>query len=226
MKNHESLDLKHLPTKLARRLILVRYALSAAAVPLFLIVGIFHSVLAEQGGYTIWVSPVRLCFNTLKNARAHFLAGGTGNGSLFGFFLAGVIVAILAFLAALALKAFSLSQLYLYLKASTPDEKRAAAVRHKTVFPNRVFLFLSDLLILVPALFCEYVYAVSNRFTGGGIDTLFVKCNVPLILLLVLLAATLALSILLAPQEGAAELDLFDTREQIQGGTESENEAT
>ena len=214
MKNKQQpIDLKDLPAGLCRKLIVLRYVLPLVSSIVLLISGLCHSVSAIQGGTRIWVSPIQLCFNTIKNARAHFLAGGNANGTLYGLFMAGGIIAILCFLAALGFAVFSLSQLYIVTTATDPAVARRAKIRHKTVFPSRVFLFLSHLPLLVPALFAEYVSFINRRFSGSN-AALRVKCNVTLILLLLLLFATLALARVLAPQEKKCDLDLFDTEEK------------
>ena len=207
------LNPKELPQTLCRRLVVLRYTLPLFSILVFLISGFFHSVFALQGKIGLWVSPIQLCFNTIKSARAYFLAGGTGEGSLYGLFLAGGIIAILCFLSALAFSIFSFSQLYVVMTTTDPDAARRAKIRHKTVFPSRVCLFLSHLLLLAPALFPEYVSLISRRYLGGGAMSFSVKCNIPLILLALILIATFILARLLAPQEKSCSLDLFDTKE-------------
>ncbi len=215
------LNPKELPLPLCRKLVILRYTLPLFSILVFLISGLCHSVFALQGKIGLWVSPIQLCFNTLKSARLHFLSGGGTQGSLYGFFMAGGIIAILCFLAALAFSVFSVSQLYIVMTTTDPDAARRAKIRHKTVFPNRVCLFLSHLLLLAPALFPEYVSLISRRYLGGGAMSLSVKCNIPLILLTLILIATFILARLLAPQEKACSLDLFDTKEDAKNDANS-----
>ena len=205
-------NLKELPAALCRRLVLLRYTLPLLSIVVFLVSGLCHSVYATEGGEALWVSPIALCFNTLKNARGHYLGGASSTGTLYGLLMAGAIIAVLCFVAALALSVFSLSQLYIAATATDKAVARRAKIRHKTVFPNRVCLFLSHLPLLVPALFPAYVSTLGKRFIGEN-GALLVKCNIPLILLLLLLAATLFFSHILSPQEKDCGLDMFDTEE-------------
>lgn len=207
------LDLKNLPTALCRRLVLLRYTLPLLSLVIFLVSGLCHSVYATEGGEALWVSPIALCFNTLKNARGHYLGGATSNGTLYGLLMAGAVIAVLCFVAALALSVFSLSQLYIAATATDKAVARRAKIRHKTVFPSRVCLLLLYLPLLVSALFPAYVSMLGKRFIGES-GALLIKCNIPLILLLLLFAATLFLSHILAPQEKDCGLDMFDTEEQ------------
>ncbi|MBQ8340476.1 MAG: hypothetical protein IJY16_08530 [Clostridia bacterium] len=199
--------------RLYRRLIIARYLLPPLTGLVVLVMSFFYTVRAAQGGVAIWVSHARLCFNSLKSARAYLIGGNVeaGERNFYVMLAVGAGVAILVFLIAAVLSCFAAYQAILAIRAGDSEEGKRRRILLKVLFPNRICYFLTSCLYLAPALFPEYFSAVCGRFLqiSGGSAALFVEYNVLLIVLAVLLAATLVLSVLVRRHEDRLSMNAF-----------------
>jgi len=96
-------------------------------------------------------------------------------------------------------------------RAGDSEEGKRRRILLKVLFPNRICYFLSSCLYVIPALFPEYFSAVCGRFLQitGGRAALFVEYNVLLIVLIVLLVATLVLSVFIRRHEDRLSMNAF-----------------
>jgi membrane protein implicated in regulation of membrane protease activity len=80
----------------------------------------------------------------------------------------------------------------------------------KIAFPNRVWLFLSELLMLLPFLYPEFYEMVGKKFLAvQGVEIIFVLLNRPLIVGVVLLALTLVLALVTPKYERRKKMNMF-----------------
>ena len=200
-----------------RCLIYIRYLLPSFTGVCLLVMSLFYSVRAAQGGQELWFSTSRLCFNTVKTARA-YLIGNTvevGKRDFYVLLLIGAVVAILCFLLAAFLAGYSATlALRAFRGEETSEETNRQKILFKVVFPNRICYFLSTLLYLVPAFFPEYFSYICTRFLeySGGSTIIYVICNLPLIVISVLLVATLVLSIFVSRFEDEMHMNMLQIR--------------
>jgi len=109
------------------------------------------------------------------------------------------------------LSCFAAYQALLAIRAGDSEEGKRRRILLKVLFPNRICYFLSSCLYVIPALFPEYFSAVCGRFLQitGGRAALFVEYNVLLIVLIVLLVATLVLSVFIRRHEDRLSMNAF-----------------
>ena len=199
--------------RLYRLLILGRYLLPPLTGLVVLVMSFFYTVRAAQSGVAIWVSHARLCFNSLKSARAYLIGGNVevGERNFYVMLAVGAGAVILVFLIAAVLSCFAAYQALLAIRAGDSEEGKRRRILLKVLFPNRICYFLSSCLYVIPALFPEYFSAVCGRFLQitGGRAALFVEYNVLLIVLIVLLVATLVLSVFIRRHEDRLSMNAF-----------------
>lgn len=199
--------------RLFRRLIVARYLLPPLSGLVALVMSFFYTVRAAQSGVAIWVSHARLCFNSLKSARAYLIGDvvEAGERNFYVMLAIGAGVTILVFLIAMVLSCFAAYQALMALREGESEEGKRHRILLKVLFPNRVCYFLTSCLYLVPALFPEYFSAVCGRFLqiSGSSTALFVEYNVLLIVQLVLLAVTLVLSVFIRRHEERLSMNVF-----------------
>lgn len=185
----------------------LRYLFPLLWAALLGLLGFFYNIRAGLAGrLSLW----QLLFNTVKQGRQALLTE-SAVGAARGYYillLTGAAVAILATLAALIL---SVIAAYTYFVATgkrrNREECRAAKILFRALFRGRVSLLLSNILLLVPALFPLYFCAVSNRHPGGGFITL--GFDPVLTVSLVLACLLCALCLYLAKHEQGKYFDMF-----------------
>ncbi|MBQ3063281.1 MAG: hypothetical protein IJC99_00550 [Clostridia bacterium] len=171
------------------------------------LIGIPYNIRAGRlGKLSLW----RLLFNTFKQGRRALLAGGLSpeGRSYYTLLLIGVGVALLALFAALAFIGISLYTYFVATgKQQDPARRRAVKIFHRAIFPNRIWLYLANLLLIVPALFPLYFSIVHNRHPGGG----FIEIGFDPVLILSLVFALLlaVLCLFLRKREKHTALDIF-----------------
>lgn len=198
----------NLPTTL----IWARYLLPALGVLAVLVLGFFFNVRFISGRITQELSVWRLYANTFVGA--HEYLGGyikVGQSWFFGLLVAGAVVGLLCFLAALffaGLAAYTAVRAFLAGNESEKSDKYKLVF--KIAFPNRVCLFLSQLLLLVPLLYPHYVSFVGSYFLAiGGGDVIFILLNRPLIVAGAFCFVSLVLSLVIPRFERRKKMNMF-----------------
>ena len=213
-------------------LLWVRYALPIFAAAFLAGVGAFYNIYAVEGGKAIRLSLWRLCFHALESARAYFLKGelvqGVRNFYLLVVFLA--LLLMLLFVLALALAVFAIYILYTVKQAQArgdAEAKRQAKIRMRAFLPNRHVLWLSTLPMLLMALFPEIFSRITRYYSMASNTAFHVRCNVPAILIGVVLLGAWMLDVYLRRYERALHADLFTIDgdgDSADGGGESDEE--
>lgn len=193
-------------------LIWARYLLPAISLLLLLVMTFFYNVTIYTGGEEQELSIIRLYFNTFKGM--HYYLGGetvAGRSWFYGIVTAGAIVGVVLFLLAfflVGLAAFTATVAFLEGHESKQSDKMKVAF--KVAFPNRVVLFLSDLLILLPLLYPHFFSLVSRSFLAiGGEEVIFILLNRPLIVGIILLVLTLTLALIIPKHERRQKMNMF-----------------
>ncbi len=189
-----------------------RYVLPLFTALLSFLLGCFYNVGVIMDGRDATMSTVRLYVNTLIGT--HDYLGGkmaAGRTWFYGILSAGAIVGILLFLASLFLAGLAAYTAVCAFRAGRDsEESNRMKMIFKVPFPNRVWLYLSNLLVLLPLLYPHFVSFVGRQFlTIGGEEVIFVMWNVPLIVCGALCLVTLGLALLIPRTERAKHMNMF-----------------
>ncbi len=189
-----------------------RYLFPLLAVLSLFVMSFFYNVKIYSGGVEQELSILRLYLNTFKGMHS-YLGGATmaGRSWFYGIVTAGAIVGILSFLVALFLAGLAAyTAVRAFLLGHESEESDRMKLIFKIAFPNRVWLFLSELLILVPLLYPNFFSLVSTNFLAiSGGSVIFVLLNRPLIVGVVVLALTLVLALILPRHERHEKMNMF-----------------
>ena len=214
-KNHQTGGKKpgfSLKKKLPVILIWARYLMPLFTGLVLLVMSIMYTVRGAMKGKRLEVSLLRLYANTFGGTHEYLGTEGSKAGNaLYGALSLGAIIGTLLFLIALF---FACLTAYTACRAFLAGEGSADGARmkklFKVAFPNRLCLFLSGLLFVVPALFPHYYSFISSRYvTVGGESVFYVILNRPLIVVLVLNLITLLLSFLISDYERRKRMNMF-----------------
>ena len=193
-------------------LIYARYVLPVITALTSLVLSFFYAVKVAGRGYTYEVSTIRLYGNTFTGTRAHIVkhADDAVDG-FYGLLATGAVVGILIFLLATFLAVLGAVTAIRAFRAGHESEmSNRMKVIFKIAFPNRVCLFLANLLLVVPVLYPEYFSAVGKRFLlVGGESVIFVMLNRPLIVVGVLTLVTLILAVAVPRLERQRKMNMF-----------------
>lgn len=198
----------HLP----QGLIFARYAWPLLTALTLFVMGWFYNIPAVREGQGYQLSLVRLYGNTLSGTHAYL--GGTQAAEktrLLTLLSAGAIVGILIFLVALffaGLAAYTACRAF--LAQSDPERANRFKLVFKIAFPNRVCLFLSNALLVLPALYPHYYAAVSAHFlTVSKEATFYLLFDPPLLVVGVMTALSLLLALLIPRWERQKDMNMF-----------------
>lgn len=198
--------------RLPRLLIFARYLFPLLCVLALFVMSFFYNVKIYSGGVEQELSILRLYLNTFKGMHRYF-GGATlaGRSWFYGIVTAGAIVGILCFLVTLFLAGLAAyTAVRAFLAGHESEQSDRMKLIFKIAFPNRVWLFLSELLILVPLLYPNFFSLVSTNFLAiSGGSAIFVLLNRPLIVGVVALALTLVLAILIPRHERHEKMNMF-----------------
>ena len=152
--------------------------------------------------------------------------GGTTTAQTNGFYgllSVGAVVGILLYLVALFLAVLAaVTAIRAFRAGHESEESNRMKVIFKIAFPNRRWLFISNLLVLIPAAYPHFVSLVGSRFLAiGGENVIFILLNRPLIVVGGLVLVTLILAILIPRLERRKKMNMFLIRHEVQ---ESEGE--
>ena len=213
--------------KAKRASVYARYLLPCITAALLLAFSFFDWIYFYMGGIRMKMSLFDFYRNTLT--RAHTYLAGTTNAQsdwFYGLLSAGAVVGILIFVLGLFFALYAAITACRALGTEQDSEGcNRMKVLFKIAFPNRISLFLSHLLLVVPVLFPEYFSAIGKRFILiGGKSTVFVDVNVVLILVGILLLITLALALLIPRWERQQDMNMFLIRHPGEDDSETEDD--
>ncbi|MBE6603713.1 MAG: hypothetical protein E7636_05230 [Ruminococcaceae bacterium] len=203
-----------------RMLLFARYLLPLLSALCVVVVGLFYNVFALQGGKRVQLCVLRLCFNTLKSARAYMMGAEVVAGvrNFYLVLMIGAACFIVLFLLSVAQAVFAVYMLYRTLCARAAGDKEAekrAKVLFRAVLSNRVMMWISNALVLPLALFPEFFSFVCTRFlTVSGGSIIYLRFNITAIVTAFFVLLTLALALYLRRYERAVGLDLFFIEEE------------
>ena len=194
-----------------------RYLLPVLCGVMLIVVGMFYSVSVVSLGVRQKYSPLRTCINTLFGAREYLTTlYGANQTSRYILHTVASIGVILAFLLAVFFAGLAAYTAVVAFRRSTPlSVKNQKKLIFKIVFPNRVMLFLSGLVYLIPAAYLNIYAAIEQRYMAlGGEATIFIRYSVPLIATAACEAVILLLSLYISRHERQLGMDLFTLEEQ------------
>ena len=203
-----------------RKLIFARYLLPLFSALLLPILGVFYNVSSLQLGRRVQVSVLQLWFNTVKATRAYLLGGDVvaSTRNFYVFLSVGAVLVAVLFLVSLLFAAFALFVLYRTVRAAARGDKtaqREAKILLKAFLPNRVWMAITNVLVLPLALFPELFSFICGRFlTISGSNAIYIRCNVTAIVIAVLCLISLVLAVINRKWERAQGLDLFFVEEE------------
>lgn len=206
-----------------RKLIFMRYLLPLFTAVLLPILGLFYNVYSLQLGRRVQVSVLQLWFNTVKATRAYLLDGNAvaSTRNFYVFLSVGAILVAVLFLISLLFAAFTLFVLYRVVNARARGDKAAekeAKILLKAFLPNRVWLAITNVLVLPLALFPELFSFICSRFlTVSGSNAIYIRCNVTAIVIAVFCLASLVLAVIGRKWERTEGADLFFIEEEKDG---------
>ena len=216
--------LSHVPALL----IWARYLLPALGVLTVLVLGFFYNVRFISGRITQELSVWRLYANTFVGM--HEYLGGPGKAGrswFFGILVAGAIVGILCFLAALffaGLSAYTACRAF--HAGHDSEESDKYKLIFKIIFPNRVWLYLSQLFVLIPLFYPHFVSLVGGYFLAIGMgDVIFILLNRPLIVAGAFCFASLVLALVIPRFERRKKMNMFLLHHPLANGEEQAKEA-
>ena len=192
--------------------IYARYALPLVSALTLLVMGLFHNVLTVSSKVYYNVSLWKLYVSTITGTHK-YLGGELKEAKtwFYGLLSAGAIVCTLVYLVVLFL---SVLALYTAIRAFRAGHESEEASRYKVIFkvafPNRIWLFASNLLLLIPAAFPHFMQLVGSRFLAIGTgDVMFVLLNRPLLVSGIMLALTLVLALVIPRFERRRKMNMF-----------------
>ncbi len=190
-------------------LIWARYLLPVATATTLVVMGFFKTVrFAYRAPLSLW----RLIWNTLVGARDYL--GGEMQAAkswFFGILSVTALAELLLTLVALFLVGLAA---YTAIRAFTAGYKSEQSNRvklaFKVAFPNRVCLYLADLLLVLPALYPHIFSYVSTRFLlMGGEEVVYVIANPMLIVMGACALVTLVLAVVTYRFERRLHMNMF-----------------
>ena len=139
------------------------------------------------------------------------------------------MVGILLYLVALFLAMLAaVTAIRAFRAGHESEESNRMKVIFKIAFPNRVCLFLSNALFLVPTLFSEYFGAVGRHFMlVDKKEIIYTETNILFFVILGLTLITLALAIAIPRLERQKKMNMFliwHTDEDAEEDEEEDNE--
>lgn len=213
--------------KAPRITIFARYLLPAVFGIVLFAVSFLDGVYFYMNGRTMKMSLFAFYKNTLTAAH-NYLAGATEAQTnwFYGLLSGGAIVFALCYLLAIFLTVLAaITACRAFFAKPEGELCNRMKVIFKIAFPNRILLYLSDLLLLVPTLYPEYFSAVGRRFLLiGGKETVYVKTNIYLIVTAVFLGLMAVLSFLIVKWERQKNMNMFLITHSESGESEAEDE--
>lgn len=205
-----------------------RYLLPVATLLALFVMSFFESVQIYIGGKTqlYELSVFKAYVNTFKGMHAYFgVSTVSGRSWFYSIVTVGAVVGILIFLVALFFAGLAAYTAVRAFRAGhESEESDRMKLIFKIAFPNRVWLFVSELLMLLPFLYPEFYEMVGNKFLAvKGVEVIFVLLNRPLIVGGILLALTLVLALVTPKYERRKHMNMFLLHRNEQTDTQEED---
>ena len=198
-------------SRLPRWLILARYAWPLLTALTLLVMAWFYNIPAVREGQGYQLSLIRLYGNTLAGTHA-YLGGVTAaeKTRLLALLSVGAILGIFLYLVGLFFAGLAAYTAFRAFLAGEDTEADRFKLIFKIAFPNRVCLFLSNALLILPALFPHYYTAVSAHFlTVSKEVTFYLLFDPPLLVVGVMTAVSLVLALLIPRWERQKRMNMF-----------------
>ncbi len=198
--------------KIPVMLIFARYCMPLLTTLTFFVLGWFYCVRGARSGVYYRLSTWRLLGNTLIGTH-EYLGGETVEVKtwFYGTLSAVAIVCFLAFLLSLFFSVLTAyTAIRAFLRGYESEESNRMKLIFKIAFPNRVWLFLSELLILLPAAYPHIYSFVSARFLMmGGENVIYVFSNPPLIVAGAMVFLSLVIAFVIPRYERRKKMNMF-----------------
>ena len=197
---------------LPQAMIYARYCIPSLAVLTFAVMACFHNVQAAVGGVRYELCIWQLFGSTLKGT--HDYLGGEQVAEHTTFYAALSVVAILFLLLFLLAAFFAALASYTAVRAFRYGHESEQSNRYKLIFkiafPNRVCLWLSNALILLPTLLPHAVSFVGSYFLSiNGEQQIYVLFNRPLLVMGIFTAIALLLALAIPGYERRKKMNMF-----------------
>ncbi len=190
-------------------LVWVRYLLPVATALALVVMGFFKTVrFAYRAPLSLW----RLIWNTIVSAR-DYLGGEMQEAKswFYGILSITAMLELLLALVALFLVGFAAyTAIRSFVAGYKSEESNRLKVAFKVAFPNRVCLYLANLLLVLPALYPHIFSLVSTKFLLiGGEEVVYVIANPLLFVMGACALATLVLAIAIRGFERRLHMNMF-----------------
>lgn len=190
-------------------LIWARYLLPVATALALIVMGFFKTVrFAYRAPISLW----RLVWNTLVSARDYLGGERQASKSWFYGILTGITLAelLLALAAMFLVGLAAYTAIRAFVSGYRSERSNRAKLIFKIAFPNRFCLYLSNLLLLLPAAHPHIFSYVSTKFLlmGGG-EVVYVISNPMIIVIGACTLATLVLAIVTYRHERLLHKNMF-----------------
>lgn len=189
--------------------IYARYFLPVLTALVLLILSCCDLVYFYMVGASYKMSLFAFLKSTLSAAIAYVGEGNGDYGAFYAVQTIGAVIFIAIHLLAIFFSVFAAVTACRAFRAGHESrESNRMKIAFKIAFPNRIALFLANLTLILPTLHPYYFAAVGKAFDGGS-ALLFIAQNVPLIVVGVLLALTLALAMVTPRFERRKKMNMF-----------------
>lgn len=196
----------------AELLIVARYLLPLVSALALLVISLFYNVRMVSIGKRYEGSLARLLVNTLVGT--HDYLGGelkAAKTTFYALLSGGSLVCMLCYLVALffaGLAAYTACRAF--RAGHESEESNRYKLIFKVAFPNRVCLFLSNALLLIPTLYPHFLSFIGSRFLLIGDEAVvYVLVNRPLIITGVMTALSLVLALAIPRLERRKKMNMF-----------------
>ncbi len=194
---------------LLRALVWARYLLPLATALSVLVMGGFKTV---RFAFHKPIALFRLMWNTLMSARAYRAGETQAATNWFYGVLAGITIVdiLLTLLALFFVGLAAITACRAFLAGHESEKSNRAKLAFKIAFPNRLCLYLSNLLLLIPVAYPHIFSFVSTRFLRiGNESAVYVVSNPALIVVGASLLLTLVLAIAIPRIERREHMNMF-----------------
>lgn len=206
------LALQWLRANWAQLLIWARYMLPLLSAVSLFVLSLFYNVRMVSVGKRYEGSLARLLINTLTGT--HNYLGGelkADKTAFYSLLSGGALVSILCYLIALFFAGLAAYTAFRAFRAGhESEESNRYKMIFKIAFPNRICLFLSNALVLLPTLYPHFLSFVGSRFLlVGDEDVVYVLLNRPLIAVGVMTVLSLVLALAIPRLERRKRMNMF-----------------
>ena len=199
---------KHLPAIA----VYARYLLPALTGVLLLVFSFFDWTYFYMQGTRYKMSLFSFYQRTMTSSLDQLgTKGAASTGGFYGVLSVGVAVGLLLYLAALFFAVLAaVTAVRAFRAGHESKESNRMKIAFKIAFPNRICLFLSNALFLVPTLYPAYFSAVSRHFMMvDKKEIIYTDTNVLFFVILGLTLLTLALSFAISRIERQKKMNMF-----------------